>query len=120
MTGSNVRAISLIVRRATVNGREFIRLRIGAFATRAAAESHAKAVNAEKGFAAFVVRADIFIDAFGGAFDIVTTPGGIWQRSAGAGPSDSTASRSVRYDRRDYTPVNALADGPGRRLHSRQ
>lgn len=94
---------------ATVNGRKFIRLRVGAFASPEVAATYAQALKAEKGFEGFVVQANIFIDASNDAFDVVTTPGGIWRRSAAGTrrlyvfPPDTNAW--------DYSPASIAPKG---------
>ncbi len=94
---------------ASVNRRKFIRLRVGVFASRAAAERYAQTLNFEKGFEGFVVPANLSLQSYGKAFDIVTTPGGIWQQSAAG------ARRLYPFpldtDRRDYTPARVAPTG---------
>jgi len=86
-----VRAICEMLRRkgylaycaeARVRGKRHIRLRLGAFSTRAAAQAYATDITLKEGFDYFVVRANVFVDSFGDAFEVITTPGGIWLKSA--------------------------------------
>ena len=67
---------------ARVRGRRYIRLRLGAFSTRAAAQAYATDFASKEGFDYFVVQADVFSDSFGDAFDVITTPDSIWLKSA--------------------------------------
>lgn len=66
---------------ARVRGQRYIRLRLGAFSTRVAALAYATDFALKEGFDYFVVQANVFVDSFGNAFDVVTTPGGIWLKS---------------------------------------
>lgn len=68
-------------RDACVNGRAFIRLRVGLFRNHTTAQTYGQAMHECDGFDYFVTRADLPVETFGDAFEIVTTPNDIWFRS---------------------------------------
>lgn len=67
---------------AFVDGQRRVRLRLGAFATRAEAQDYAREFARQEACDYFVVPGDVYVDSFDNAFDVVTTPGGIWLKSA--------------------------------------
>lgn len=68
-------------RDAHVNGQPYVRLRVGLLKDRNLAQTYGQAIREQEGFDHFVARADLLVETFGHAFDIITTPNDIWFRS---------------------------------------
>ncbi len=93
----------------SIRGQRYIRLRVGAFGTRAAALAYAREFAPREGFDYFVVRANVFADSFGDAFEVITTPGGIWLKS----PTATKPLYRFRPDKdaRHYGPARISPTG---------
>lgn len=68
-------------RNAYVHERIYVRLRAGAFKDRQEAHAYAETLREQEGFDGFVAQANLSVESFGQAFDIVATPNDIWFQS---------------------------------------
>ena len=94
---------------AVVDNQRRIRLRLGAFATRSAAQAYAQDFARREGCDTLVVRGNVYVDSYGAAFDIVTTPAGIWLQTP------AQTKRLYRFDSAgpvgEYSPARISPTG---------
>jgi len=94
---------------ARVRGKQYLRLRVGAFHSRAAAQAYATDFAPQEGCDYLVVQANVFVDSFGDAFDVVTTPDSVWLKST------ATTRRLYHYqtdtDAKNYSPAQISPAG---------
>lgn len=68
-------------RNAWVHGRAYVRLRVGLFTSSEEAGRYGETIHEREGFDYFVAQANLPVESFCEAFDIITAPNDIWFRS---------------------------------------
>ncbi len=68
-------------RDAWIHERAYVRLRVGLFTSSEEAGRYGETIHEQEGFDYFVARANLSIESFGTAFDVITTANDIWFRS---------------------------------------